>query len=378
MFYDSNKIESKLNCSSCSIKYDIPKILPCGDTICNRCETKMIKVMKSYTCISCKKQHPIEVNGLPVNKIIKELLNLESEEIYRGALHEETKKLLIKNNESIKELRAINENPNEIVEQECNNLIDRVDINCESVISLVNQYRDEFFTEINLYRKNCIDNIKASQAETKDFVEKCELENLNSLQSLRKSCIDDSTIEEIKRRIEVKDLQIRDEIKLYKNRILSDRLLVFEENVKNISKDDFGSLVYHESASRISIKAVANGRFVSADNNGNSPLIANRNVVGSWETFKMKKYPDGYITLMSLSNNKYVTAENYGNSPLIANRDIALEWELFLLISNCDGTYSFQAKINSKYVCADYFGFVPLKASKNHIQGWEKFYINYL
>ena len=204
------------------------------------------------------------------------------------------------------------------------------------------------------------------------------MENLNSLQSLRESCKDDSTIEGIKRRVEVKDLQIRDEIKLYKNRILSDRLLVFEENVKNISKDDFGSLVYHESASRISIKAVANGRFVSADDNGKRPLIANKNFAGSWETFKMKKYPDGYITLMSLSNNKYVTAENYGNSPLIANRDIALEWELFLLISNSDGTYSFQAKVNSKYVCADYFGLVPLKANKNHIQGWEKFYINYL
>ena len=37
----------------------------------------------------------------------------------------------------------------------------------------------------------------------------------------------------------------------------------------------------------IALQSHANNRYVCAEDAGNSPLIANRDAIGPWETFKM-------------------------------------------------------------------------------------------
>lgn len=49
-----------------------------------------------------------------------------------------------------------------------------------------------------------------------------------------------------------------------------------------------------------------------------APLIANRDVVGPWEKFQVINNGDGSISLRANANGKFVTAENGGGSPLIA------------------------------------------------------------
>jgi hypothetical protein len=58
-------------------------------------------------------------------------------------------------------------------------------------------------------------------------------------------------------------------------------------------------------------------------------LIANRGAVGSWEVFTLVANPDGSVSLKAYINGKYVTAENAGGSPLIANRSAIGLWEEF-------------------------------------------------
>lgn len=41
----------------------------------------------------------------------------------------------------------------------------------------------------------------------------------------------------------------------------------------------------HLDQSHIALRSHANGMYVCADNNGESPLIANKNSVHTWETF---------------------------------------------------------------------------------------------
>jgi len=41
MFYVANKVDQELLCQNCEGKLDIPKILPCGETICSLCETSI-------------------------------------------------------------------------------------------------------------------------------------------------------------------------------------------------------------------------------------------------------------------------------------------------------------------------------------------------
>lgn len=69
--------------------------------------------------------------------------------------------------------------------------------------------------------------------------------------------------------------------------------------------------------------------YVCAENAGTQPLIANRTVIGPWETFQLIHNGDDSVSLKALVNNMYVTAENAGAQPLIANRTAIGAWEKF-------------------------------------------------
>lgn len=127
--------------------------------------------------------------------------------------------------------------------------------------------------------------------------------------------------------------------------------------------------------STIVLRAMANNQYVSADNAGASPLIANRAIIGTWEQFQITDAGGGFIALRALANNKYVSAENAGADSLIANRDTVQGWEQFRWIDNGDGTISLQSNANNRYVTADNYGNSPLIANRTTIEGWEKFQI---
>lgn len=106
----------------------------------------------------------------------------------------------------------------------------------------------------------------------------------------------------------------------------------------------------------ISLRAHANGRYVTAENAGASALIANRTAIGSWEQFDEIDEGNGNIALRAHANNMYVCADNAGSSPLIANRTAVGTWEMFNLIHNSDGSVSLRSLANNQIVTADNAG----------------------
>ncbi|MFI9846071.1 glycosyl hydrolase family 95 catalytic domain-containing protein [Nonomuraea sp. NPDC051941] len=123
----------------------------------------------------------------------------------------------------------------------------------------------------------------------------------------------------------------------------------------------------------ISLRSRANNMYVTAQNAGAQPLIANRTTVGGWEQFDRTDLGNGNIALKARANGKYVTAESAGAQPLIANRDAIGPWETFQQINNPDGTISLKAQANGKYVCADNAGASALIANRDAIGPWESF-----
>ncbi|MET7804415.1 PKD domain-containing protein [Micromonospora chersina] len=122
-----------------------------------------------------------------------------------------------------------------------------------------------------------------------------------------------------------------------------------------------------------SLKAGANGKYVTAENAGANPLIANRTTVGPWERFDLVDLGNGQLGVFAHANNRFVCADNGGVNPLIANRLSAGAWEKFTLVRNTDGTVSLKATVNSRYVTADSGGAKPLIANRTAIGPWEKF-----
>ncbi|WP_436532061.1 protein kinase domain-containing protein [Actinoplanes sp. HUAS TT8] len=121
------------------------------------------------------------------------------------------------------------------------------------------------------------------------------------------------------------------------------------------------------------LQSLVNDRWVTADDEGTSPLIAFPEVAGAWETWDEIDLGNGDIALRAEINDKYVTATADGTEPLIASRDRIGRTETFHLVENADGTVSLLARANGKYVSAARDGARPLINDKRAIGESEKF-----
>ncbi|HEX4723764.1 MAG TPA: RICIN domain-containing protein, partial [Pseudonocardiaceae bacterium] len=123
----------------------------------------------------------------------------------------------------------------------------------------------------------------------------------------------------------------------------------------------------------IGLRAHANGQVVTAESAGAQPVIANRAVVGAWETFDFVDNPDGSVSFHSHANGDYVDAPNGGASALIADSPTVGPAEEFDLVYNPDGSVSFRAHANGQIVTAESAGTQPLIANRTSVGTWEEF-----
>ncbi|MFC4808869.1 glycoside hydrolase family 19 protein [Paenibacillus sp. GCM10023250] len=123
------------------------------------------------------------------------------------------------------------------------------------------------------------------------------------------------------------------------------------------------------------IKSAANNTFVSAENQGASPLVANRQAAQEWEMFNEIHNSDGTVSFLSIANNKYVTADLNQETKLIARATAIQGWEKFRKIDRGNGKVALQAMANQLYVCADLNKGGVLYANRTAASGWEEFTI---
>ncbi|MEI2762171.1 hypothetical protein [Methanothrix soehngenii] len=136
-------------------------------------------------------------------------------------------------------------------------------------------------------------------------------------------------------------------------------------------------ILYNEpmNTNRIALQA-NNGQYVCAENGGGSNLVANRDWILAWETFKHIDLGNNEVALQA-ANGQYVCAENGGGSNLVANRDWILAWETFRRIDLGNNKVALQAA-NGQYVCAENGGGSNLVANRDWILDWETFGIEEL
>lgn len=124
-----------------------------------------------------------------------------------------------------------------------------------------------------------------------------------------------------------------------------------------------------------SLKAAANGNYVTAENAGADFLVANRTAVGTWEQFEVVENADGTVSFRAAINGRYVSADLNSGAKLIADRTTIDAWEKFRRVSQANGTVALQAVANGLYVSADLNQGGVLVADRAAAQGWEQFVI---
>jgi hypothetical protein len=88
MFYQAETIDNILMCVVCETRIKDPRLLPCGQSICNLCvdiiaDTAKVKVK----CQSCGKCHEIPHEGFPLNQTISDILSLQPQDVNLDSRH---------------------------------------------------------------------------------------------------------------------------------------------------------------------------------------------------------------------------------------------------------------------------------------------------
>lgn len=110
-----------------------------------------------------------------------------------------------------------------------------------------------------------------------------------------------------------------------------------------------------------------NGKFVCGEN-GQAPVMCNRDSLQEWESFSLENLGNGKVAFKCMG--KYLCSEN-GEYPINCNRLVRDVWEIFEWIDNGDGTFSLKGN-NGKYVSSEN-GEGPMTCNRDWIQSWEKF-----
>lgn len=112
-------------------------------------------------------------------------------------------------------------------------------------------------------------------------------------------------------------------------------ITVESNKIKNLSITDKKQTGFHEyfeiinlNYDKVALKST-NGYFVCAEGGGGRELVANRNIIGEWEIFRLIKH-DSHKVSFKAANGEYVSVCN--NNKLFANTTVIGEREIFNLI----------------------------------------------
>ncbi len=181
MFYYQGQIKDILHCQNCGEIYKDPKVLPCGESLCEVCLKKIESTLSldhlQYTCPLCDSRHVFPEDGhFPKNMSLISLLKEKPTEFLYDQL-EERLKLTLDNNENL------------VLKLERNlskNGVGRVKEYCGVVRAAIKEARNHRFesitrvygsliSQVNLFEAECVERLASSfvdfQVEKDDLVE---------------------------------------------------------------------------------------------------------------------------------------------------------------------------------------------------------------
>jgi hypothetical protein len=163
MFYEESKINKILNCELCNQKFDEPRLMPCGITLCNMCvnsieDRLLITNTTCFQCIFCTDHHCVPKNGFPINKPIKKLMSEKPNEIYRGKDAEIFKSNLNSVQFQINELESSILKGMDKIKEYCGQLKKQVQDATNEKYEELNQISINLMNQIDNYEKECIQN----------------------------------------------------------------------------------------------------------------------------------------------------------------------------------------------------------------------------
>ena len=229
-----------ITCEGCKEPSEDLSILLCG-FYCKICIEKLLQQVdintNEFECFFCKETHKVPSKGFKILHATGDDDNISEklckDYIYRGNLVEQLK-------DNLKEIKVNTDkmafnlnNPIDFIKEHCVKQRNQVDLRVEELIKQINDYRDEFLNEINVFERESFESLDINQdysktvqdflTETNEFCQKWDSYLTNSK----------ITDEEVKNANEIAKY-FQNKITISKRNIMS---LIFNKNILYFKKD---------------------------------------------------------------------------------------------------------------------------------------------
>ena len=170
MFYEESLINKLLICHVCECQLEDPRVLPCGKSICNKCVDFLTpnESKKHIKCQNCQETHDIPSNGFPKNRELAELVGIKPDEVSRGKIATEFKRICKLMSEKTKNLQLNLEIGETQIRERCDDVRNRVQQAIEEAHMKLDEFHGELMQEIDLHEKKCVSSFKLLRREKAD------------------------------------------------------------------------------------------------------------------------------------------------------------------------------------------------------------------
>jgi hypothetical protein len=254
MFFDSNQINTVINCTKCNERLDEPRLLPCGNSVCTFCVESIKVTDREFQCLTCDDKHEMPKNGLPVIKGLAKILSFSSVNVSRGKAYDT---LLETINDLLKKtniLRHRLNNRTEYVKEHCIELKNKFQLATEKAILQMNKFNEQMINEIDNYEKLHIQNNTTSSKNFKKFqqlVDELDKFSLKTNQYLKNLNLNDDILIESNKEAVILNEKADLEIKNLKSVVFDDNIMSFEANKENLKRSILGEIKITKSFEEI-------------------------------------------------------------------------------------------------------------------------------
>ena len=257
MFFTAHQVNQYLTCQVCFEKLFNPKILPCGETICESCCIQIEESARSsrtkgeFMCRVCSRNHQVPEEGFLPNVQLSKLLSEQAKEVIRGApieaLKERLRQLEAAVHESVTQLQlGLAE-----VSETCFRLRNRVQLETEQAKEFIDNHNEKLIGEIDDYERKCREAFEKDEKKNKEILQKAVDEQKEFLDKwfgfLQQFRVDESQATKAIDETNVKLENLQALQQAFRQFTFGEKRLEFQPAPQPFSSDHLGKLDVHVS-----------------------------------------------------------------------------------------------------------------------------------
>lgn len=162
MFYSKSSVDNYLKCKICINRFDIPRVMPCGDVICEMCLNNLknaSNIVNRINCPFCNKKHSVPNDNFPIDKITLELLKIEPKTKFRGVLVEQLDDILHTLHNQLTTLNEFSKSVETKIHEHHNQLKNQIIQATNEKKSELKNLKENFYKKITSYEDVATDKI---------------------------------------------------------------------------------------------------------------------------------------------------------------------------------------------------------------------------